>query len=220
MERDNFEEHLRKVIAQTDQKSNNLINRDRVWGNIDKRSYSIKRWYYAAAVIFILGFSTVLIFNKKPQKEWAKKQKIESPIVKNNVKQPKHIQNREKVIEIASLSTAKSKQIDQKSNLKIVVFSDTLMAKNPEKQIDLNFPIQNEVVIAAQKIVGTKIIINESPISQPEFTVQFKRGKRIETTVENQIKIATTFKKLSFGRDTSTLVLANAKPNNPFKIKF
>ena len=220
MERNNFEEQLRKVVAQTDQKSNNLMNRERIWGNIDKPTYNKTHWFYAGAVIFILGFSIALILNKNPNNAWVKKEKIESPIVKNNFKLPKQFQNRETGRKTLSLSIAKSKQIYQNSNLKLAAFSDTLIAKNPKKQIDLNLSQQNEVVLVDQKIAGTKTIINESPISQPEFTVQFKRGKKIEATVENQIKITTTFKKLSFGRETSTLVLANTNPNNPFKIKF
>lgn len=220
MEINNFEEQLCKVIAQTDQKSNNSSNKERVWANINTRTYTKKSWYYAAAVIFILGFSTVLVFNKTPENVGVKKEKIDPQIVKNNVTKPKQIQNRDTEIETPSLPSLKSKQIYQNRNFKIVPLNDTLIAKNPEQRLDLKLPLQNEVVLAEQKIAGTKTIINETAAPQPEFTVQFKRGKQIETTVENQIKIATTFKKLSFGRDTITFANANAQKNILFKIKF
>lgn len=209
MEKDSFETALQKIVLQSDENSPKLVPKESVWVGINK-SKPIKKWYYyAAAAVLILSISIGLFSIQRV--------KIISPIAKKAVQPQQELQKSKIVKEAPSIITQKTDQFSQNNTIEKLIVNDTATGKLNTESIDLTPPLDKEMMVATvQKLVENSTIVNEIVVPQPEFTVQFKRGK----PVEKQIKIALAFNKLSFGRDTSTLVLANANPNNPLKIKF
>jgi hypothetical protein len=213
MEKDSFETALQKIVLQSDENSQQLIGKESVWTGI-KKTKPIKKWYYSAAAAVLILSISIGIFS-------IQRDKIISPIAKKAVQPQQELQKSKIVKEAPSIISQKANQFSQNNTIEKLIVNDTATGKLNIESVALTPPLDKEMMVATvQKPVENSTIVNEIVTPQPEFTVQFKRGKPIETAVEKQIKIAIAFNKLSFGRDTSTLVLANAKPNNPFKIKF
>lgn len=213
MEKDSFETALQKIVLQSDENSKQLAGKDNVWAGINKNT-SIKKWYYyAAAAVLILSISIGLFSIQKD--------KITSPIAKKVVQPQQELQKSKIVKETPFIMPQKTDQFSQNNRIEKLLVNDTATGKLNIDPVDLTPPLDKEMMVATvKKLVENSTIVKEMVAPQPEFTVQFKRGKTVETAIEKQIKIAIAFKKLSFGRDTSNLILANANPNNPLKIKF
>ena len=213
MEKDSFDTALQKIVLQSDENSPKLVGKESVWVGINK-SKPIKKWhYYAAAAVLILSISIGLFTIQRD--------KIISPIAKKAVQPQQELQKSKIVKEAPSIISQKTDQFSQNNTIEKLIVNDTSAGKLNIDSVDLTPPLDKEMMVATvQKPVENSTIVNEIVKPQPEFTVQFKRGKTVETAIEKQIKIAIAFNKLSFGRDTSNLIIANANPNNPLKIKF
>lgn len=211
MEKDNFESSLQKIILQADENHIQTISRENVWRKVKTNRSSNKWWLYAAAVVLILSF-TVAIFS-------IKNDKVEAPLAKNSKSANENLL---KIVpQDTILPKSKPLQVAQKTMAKRLTIVDTLPTLVQEQQTELPLPLIKETIVAiAPKPVENSLTSNDKIIPQPEFTVQFKRGKPIETIVDKQIKTAAALKKLSFGRDTSTFVSTAAKSDYSFKIKF
>lgn len=209
MEKDSFDTALQKIVLQSDENSPKLVGKESVWVGINK-SKPIKKWhYYAAAAVLILSISIGLFSIQKD--------KIISPIAKKTVQPQQELQKSKIVKEAPIIISQKADQFSQNNTIEKLIVNDTATGKLNIESVALTPPLDKEMMVATvQKLVENSTIVNEIVAPQPEFTVQFKRGK----PVEKQIKIAIAFNKLSFGRDTSNLIIANANPNNPLKIKF
>lgn len=213
MEKDSFETALQKIVLQSDENSPKLVGKESVWFGINKGK-PIKKWYYyAVAAVLILPISIGLFSIQKD--------KIISPIAKKVVQPQQELQKSKIVKDVPIIMSQKTDQFSQNNTLEKLIVNDTSAAKLNTYSIALTPPLDKEMMVATvQKLVENSTIVNEIVAPQPEFTVQFKRGKTVEIATEKQIKIAIAFNKLSFGRDTSNLIIANANPNNPLKIKF
>ena len=232
MERDNFEEQLRNLIVQKDQRSNNLSNKERVWAKINTRTYTKKNWYYAAAAVFIFGLSMALINTIKMEREEIKPREIvlikskNSPIEPNLPQSPQYVKNTPLIKIAKEPIKAEIETVRQKSELKLLVvekINPIFLTENLHTENNINQ--KNSAVLSGITSISKLSLNNpeKTPSSKEEtFTIQFKRGAQIilkDEEEENPILIA--FKIFKLKRDTN-IYIASAIENQSsiFKLTF
>ena len=206
MEKDNFEEYLKRIVVKADENPTDQLGRERVWKNVQPKRKNKLFWYVAAAVIIML-FSFVLYFNQGREISVIKEELItenalpipfEKKLNDNKITAPQPAQK---------LNAITNKQPKIDTNVKVT----------SEKTIVI--PAQQEVLMAKNPTVvaveQSNPVIVQQPI-EPTFTVQFKRGA--STAVKNEdVTVSTVFKKFMLKRDTT--YFASSAEKQPSKIK-
>ncbi|HTM99969.1 MAG TPA: hypothetical protein VL088_14535 [Pedobacter sp.] len=196
MEQDNFEEQLRAIVVQADQKIVGASHRERIWTNVEIQTNRKKRWYYAAAAILIIGFSIGIPFNDETNSISIKQHPI---TISKKTQAPSIVKvaaPTEKARKIGHLKVAEAPQrlIDR-------VFEEEHLPKQPT-----NEPVTS-VVFAQALPIEKEIQVNSPTIAQPikeEFTVQFKRGST--ALVKEEPPVYTAFRKFRLKRDTNIYI--------------
>jgi hypothetical protein len=220
MEKDSFESQLNQLINNADQHQHAKSDgREKVWATINNTKRKNKVAYYVAAAVFFVCLASILLFTKK--------EKASEVITKNELRtkiDTVHLQGSN----VQLIRKSKTKTIAG-SKIKISLQGTNNVAidqsvqfeyptgKTSQTAIDYSKDTKLAMINALPKV---ELVIPENKTPQPEFTVQFKRGKPIETAEELQAKEAMALKKLKFRRDTSAFTSSNVKPTNSLKIKF
>jgi len=211
MEKDSFEELLRRKVLQAESALDLDSNKEKVWNSIQKKQQPKRKFYYAAAAILLMiGLGSVFYLKKDEAITIAKKIDVEKPVVAS-LKKPLIVAPAKRIIEKTPAKRVESEQVELPISPVVV--------QNVEPLIPVQ-PVENNIVAMVPKTTNTgKTGTIDASSVVPEFTVQLKRGVSIVDNTDENI-IITNLKKFKLKRDTTYFANAAEKQPTPLKLTF